>query len=154
MVESLADQIIRKVKKAELLYHRLVLVIAPSGSGKTRALQEVQSCLGITMVNVNLELSRRMLELTARQRVLQLPRLLQDIVHTNNDDLMLFDNIEIIFDVNLKHDPLGLLKGLSRNKTLVAAWNGNIEGGFLTYASPDHPEYQRYPIQDFLVASL
>ena len=46
-----------------------------------------------------------------------------------------------------------LLQGLSRNKTVVAAWNGSIVDGHMTYAVPDHPEYRRYPIRDYLVAS-
>jgi len=67
--------------------------------------------------------------------------------------LVLLDNIEILFDVHLKQDPLRLLQGLSRNRTVVAAWNGSIVDGHMTYAVPDHPEYRRYPIRDFLVAS-
>jgi hypothetical protein len=38
--------------------------------------------------------------------------------------LVLLDNIELLFDVHLKQDPLRLLQGLSRNKTVVATWNG------------------------------
>ena len=40
--------------------------------------------------------------------------------------MILLDNMEVIFDVGLKQDPLRLLQGLSRNKTVVAAWNGSI----------------------------
>ena len=36
--------------------------------------------------------------------------------------MILLDNIEVIFDVALKQDPLRLLQRLSRNKTVVAAW--------------------------------
>jgi len=67
--------------------------------------------------------------------------------------MILLDNTEIIFDVGLKQDPLRLLQGLSRNKTVVAAWNGTIVEDFLIYAAPAHPEYRRYPTRDFLVAS-
>ena len=73
--------------------------------------------------------------------------------HAAQAGLVLLDNIEILFDVHLKQDPLRLLQGLSRNKTVVAAWNGSIVDGHMTYAVPDHPEYRRYPIRDFLVAS-
>ena len=76
MADSLADQILRKVGPAAGLYNRLVLVVAPTGTGKTTALQDVQNRTGAPLVNVNLDLSRRMLELTERQRALQLPRLL------------------------------------------------------------------------------
>jgi ABC-type hemin transport system ATPase subunit len=153
MVEPLADQIMRKVKQAAELYHRLMLVIAPAGAGKTTALLDVQDRTGASLVNVNLELSRRMLDLTERQRALQLPRLLRDLVSKSEGEMILLDNIEILFDVGLKQDPLRLLQGLSRNKTVVAAWNGTIVEDSLTYAAPAHPEYRRYPMRDFLVAS-
>ena len=97
-------------------------------------------------------LSRRMLDLTKRQRALQLPRLLGEIVGKATGELVLLDNIEILFDVHLKQHPLPLLKGLSRNQTVVAPWNGSIVDGHMTYAVPDHPEYRRYPMRDLLVA--
>ena len=155
MADSLADQIMQKVGPAAGLYNRLVLVVAPTGTGKTTALQDVQNRTGAPLVNVNLDLSRRMLELTERQRALQLPRLLQEIVRVSNgdDEMILLDNIEVIFDISLQQDPLRLLQGLSRNKTVVAAWNGTIVEDSLTYAAPGHPEYRRYPMRDFLVVS-
>ena len=153
MAEPLADQVMRKIKQADELYHRLMLVVAPAGAGKTTALQDVEERVGAPLVNVNLDLSRRMLDLTERQRALQLPRLLREIINDATGEVVLFDNIEILFDVSLKQDPLRLLQGLSRNKTVVAAWNGSIDGDHMIYAVPDHPEYRRYMVRDFLVAS-
>lgn len=151
-MEPLPDQILQKAEQASGLYHRLVLLVAPAGGGKTAALQDVHLRTGVSLFNVNLELSRRMLDLTERQRALQVPRLLEEIVG-NAGEIVLLDNIEVIFEVELKQDPLRLLQGLSRNHTVVAAWNGNINNGFLFYAAPEHPEYQRYPIVAFLVVS-
>jgi hypothetical protein len=153
MAEPLADRVIRRIGQAAELYHRLVVLVAPAGSGKTAALQDVHERTAAPLVNVNLELSRRMLDLTERQRALQLPLLLGEIVSEATGDLVLLDNIEILFDVHLKQDPLRLLQGLSRNKTVVAAWNGSIVDAHMTNAVPDPPEYRRYPIRDFLVAS-
>ncbi len=153
MAEPLADQIMRKVKLAAELYNRLMLVIAPAGEGKTAALQDVRDRTGAPLVNVNLELSCRMLDLTERQRALQLPRVLRDLVSKSECEIVLLDNIEILFDVGLKQDPLRLLQGLSRNKTVVAAWNGTIVEDSLIYAIPAHPEYRRYPARDFLTAT-
>ncbi len=153
MAELLADQVVRKIKQANVLYHRLMLIVAPSGAGKTTALQDLQERIGAPLVNVNLDLSRRMLDLTERQRALQLPRLLREMLNNAAGEVVLFDNIEILFDVSLKQDPLRLLQGLSRNKTVVAAWNGSIDGDHMIYAVPDHPEYRRYMVHDFLVVS-
>lgn len=153
MAEPAADQILQKIDTACGLYHRLVLLVGPAGSGKTSALQEVSASTSAPLINVNLELSRRMLDLTERQRALQLPRLLGEIVGTATGELVLLDNIEILFDVHLMQDPLRLLQGLSRNKTVVAAWNGSIADNQVTYAAPGHPEYRRYPVRDFMVVS-
>lgn len=152
MTESLADQIVQKINQAPALYYRLILVVAPAGAGKTAALQNVQERTGAHLVNVNLALSRQLLELTERQRTLQIPRLLEKIVD-NDNGIVLLDNIEILFDINLKQDSLRLLQRLARNKTIVAAWNGTIVEDSLIYAISTHPEYKRYPIQDFLVVS-
>lgn len=155
MAEPLADQIRREINEVRSLYYRLILIVGPTKSGKTSALQEVSELTSAPLVNVNLELSRRMLDLTERQRALQLQleRILGEIVGEATGELILLDNIEILFDVRLKQDPLRLLQGLSRKKTVVAAWNGSIVDGQITYAVPDHPEYRRYPIRDFLVVS-
>lgn len=153
MAEPLADRVIRRIGQAAELYHRLVMLVAPAGSGKTAALQDVHERTMAPLVNVNLELSRRMLDLTERQRALQLPRLLAEIVGASAADVVLLDNVEVLFDVSLKQDPLRLLQGLSRNKTVVVAWSGSIDGEHMVYATPDHPEYKRYPLRDFLVVN-
>ena len=153
MAEPLAEQILGKVEQVATLYYRLLLVVAPAGAGKTTALQDVRDRAGIPLVNVNLELSCRMLELTERQRALQLPHILREIVSNGDNVMILLDNIEVLFDLTLQQDPLRLLQGLSRNRTVVAAWNGSVSNGSLTYATPDHPEYRRYPIRDHLVVS-
>ncbi|GIU85384.1 MAG: hypothetical protein KatS3mg008_2159 [Acidimicrobiales bacterium] len=119
----MADQVLRTIDEARGLYHRLILVVGPVGSGKTSALQKVSASTSAPLVNVNLELSRRMLDLTERQRALQLPRLLDEIVGEAAGELVLLDNIELLFDVQLKQDPLRLLQKLSRNKTVMAAFH-------------------------------
>lgn len=176
MAEPLADRVIRRIGQAAELYHRLVMLVAPAGAGKTAALQDVHERTAAPLVNVNLELSRRMLDLTERQRALQLPRLLAEIVGASAADVVLLDNVEVLFDVTLKQDPLRLLQGLSRNKTVIAAWSGELRSEdkglmtesmapddsslitqssslYLVYATPDHPEYKRYPLRDFLVVN-
>ena len=151
MTGSLADRIVREIEQAAGLYHRLLLVAAPAGCGKTAALREVRERTGAPLVNVNLELARRMLELTARRRVLRLPVLLREISGGASGEIVLLDNIEILFDAGLQRDPLQLLRELSRGKTVVAAWSGSAAAGFLTYAAPGHAEHRRYALRGLTV---
>ena len=147
MAEALSQKVLAGIDGVKALYHRLILVAAPGGSGKTEALREVAASTGARLVNLNLELSRRMLDLTERERALRLPDLLNEVVG-KDAPLVLLDNVEILFDAALKQDPLRLLQGASRNRTLVAAWNGTLEKGYLTYAAPEHPEHRRYSRDD------
>lgn len=136
-----------------MLYHRLVLTVAPAGAGKTTALQEVARRQGCPYLNVNLELSRALLELAQVQRCLQAPRLLEEITRKTGSAVVLLDNLEMLFDVSLKQDPLRLLQGLSRSRTVVAAVSGVLKDGCLVYAEPGHPEYRRYPLADLVIVS-
>ena len=151
MAEPLSARIMRLMPQAMHMYHRLILVVAPLGAGKTAALREVAQQTGYNYINVNLELSQCMLELTQRQRQLQVSRLLRDIIRTTHDPVVLLDNLEILFDVSLKLDPLRCLQDVARDRTVVAAWNGAVTAGHLTYATPDHPEYRRYALEDLVI---
>lgn len=66
MAETLSQKVLARVAGAKALYHRLILVTAPGGSGKTEV-REVAEIAGSRLVNLNLELSRRMLDLTERE---------------------------------------------------------------------------------------
>ncbi|MEW6742182.1 MAG: BREX-3 system P-loop-containing protein BrxF [Planctomycetota bacterium] len=150
MAGPLSEEILARIEKAPELYHRLILLVAPSGSGKTAALKDIAAQTGASLLNLNLEVSRRLLDLTERQRALQLPRVLEEAVATA-PALILLDNIEILFDVSLQQDPLRLLQGLSRNRTVVASWSGTVHDGYLTYAIPEHREYRRYPCRGLVI---
>jgi hypothetical protein len=93
MPEPLSDQIILKIEQAAEFYHRLVMLVAPAGGGKAAALQDVHARTAAPLVNVNLELSRRMLDLTERQRALQLPCILAEIVGASAAEVILLDNV-------------------------------------------------------------
>jgi len=153
MTRTFADQIMDRLHQAEGLYHRLVVIAVPAGGGKTEALRSVAERTGAPLVNVNLELSTRMLDLTERQRALAASRLLAEIVEETGAAVVLLDNTEVLFDPSLKLDAVRVLQSLSRNRTVVAAWNGTLQGGQLVYASPGHPEHVKAPARDFLCVS-
>lgn len=139
-----AHQIAERVAQAQQLYFRLVLVVGLSRSGKTATLHELHQLHGWPLLNLNLALSERLLELSARQRALRVARIVDDLMLEQTGDTVLIDNTEMLFHPDLKQDPLRLLQSLSRNRTIVASWRGAQLANSLIYAAPDHPEFRRF----------
>ncbi len=153
MAEPIHEKIKRSLEAAEGLYYRLVLLVGEAGSGKTCVLRDVAEEFSTSIINVNLALSSELLELTATQRSLRLSGILNQIKDEAKLPVVL-DNIEILFDKDLSQDPLRLLQGISRNRAVVASWNGTYINGRLLYAEMGHPEYRSYDAVDALIVSM
>ena len=153
MAEAIQEKIKQSLRAAEGLYHRLVLLVGESGSGKTTVLREFAGEIGTEVININLLLSAELLGLSEKQRMPHLPELLDKILDKKQVTVVL-DNIEILFDQRLKQDPLKLLQLMSRNRSVIVAWNGKIEQGRLTYAETGHPEYRQYDAKELLLVSM
>jgi hypothetical protein len=148
------DQICKQLSGIDDLYNRLVLLVGHPDCGKSAILRSLAEAEHVPVLNVGAELSRKLLDLTDRQRVLQLPRMLEEAAGKLPAHLSLLDNTELLFDPVLRQDPLRLLQGLSRGRTIVATWLGDFDGGVLTYAAPEHPEFRRYPAADILLVCV
>jgi ATP-dependent protease HslVU (ClpYQ) ATPase subunit len=152
MTDATTLEIEDRIHQAGELYFRLILLVGPGGSGKTKVLRDLAERADAPLVNLNLELSKRLLDVTETQRPLRISKVLDDIVE-ERPELVLFDNTEVLFDRALKQDPLRLLQQLSRSQTVVSTWRGTIDGAELVYGVPDHPEYRRYPMEGLQVVT-
>ena len=90
LIQKAVDQIRERVVSVSDIYHRLLLVVGPAGSGKTASLREFANQGKHPMVNIGLELARRLLDLTERQRILQVPKLVDDIVSETGADMVIW----------------------------------------------------------------
>lgn len=140
----IAEGVEEAIRDARALYYRLVLVCGAGGTGKTAILNEAARRHDSKILNLSLELSEQLLDLTRRERALEIPRILSDLAREESGDLVMLDNIELLFDPDLQQDPLRLLQGLARQRTIVAAWPGVLNDSSLVYAEPGHPEHRRY----------
>jgi RNase adaptor protein for sRNA GlmZ degradation len=147
------QQIISAIKESYHRYHRLILIVSKSGKGKTTILKELHDELKIPYININLELSQHLLELSNRQRKLKVFECMLKLIDKKGP-VTLLDNTEILFDINLQQDPLKLLQLLSRDQCIVAAWKGETSGKMLTYAKHGHQEYRIYELNDEVIFNL
>ena len=88
------------------------------------------------VVNLGAEVSERLLSLTIRQRRLKAEEIVANAVDATGHRELCLDNTEVLFDPTLMLNPVNLLLNLSRNRTLVVAWNGHFVDGSLVYAYP------------------
>jgi len=153
ITDSQLQTIFSSLKTAKDMYHQLILVAGPSGSGKTRILKQIAEKENTSVINVNLEISSRLLELTGKQRKTKLQTIFNDIVDQAQPPVIL-DNLEILFDMKLEQDPLRLLQHASRNKLILASWNGTIQDKKLIYAEITHPEYRVYESSDTVIIAI
>ncbi len=150
---AIKEKLLKAITQAKELYHRLVLVTGHSCNGKTALLNDLAQELGQQVIPINLELSRNLLEMTNKKRLLKTPEILGEILGSHKE-IVILDSLEILFDVSLKQDPLALLKKNSRNKTIVASWSGTLDHGKLVYAEPGHPEYRTYDPTDIQIVRM
>ena len=133
------------VDEVRSLNSKLILLISQSGSGKTALIAELANQRDMKVMNVGATLGSRLAALPQRQRALQTNVILRELADEYaNGDLLLLDNIELLFDQTLKLDPLDLLKRHAHSRRVVAVWPGELIDGRLTYAQMGHPEYQDY----------
>ncbi len=126
----------------------LKIIFGHSGAGKTTLLRKWADRHGYSYLNIGSLVSQRTLEHTPAERLNAVQHEFRDAVESAEGDVVLCDNIELLFASELSLDPLRLLKRAARRKAVVAAWNGSYDGSTLSYAVPGHDEYRAYSYTD------
>lgn len=130
------------------LYYKLLLLVGGSGAGKTKLLKEICANSGGNYLNLNLALAAKLKEIPLAERCYHIDDFIDEILRSYPGDLLMLDNIEILFSRHLQIDPLRTLKNISKYRKAIAAWPGIIEDGYLIYAEPWHKDCVKYPISE------
>jgi hypothetical protein len=143
MIEAL-DRLVEDVSG---LNSKLVLLIGHPRTGKSSLLGRLAENRQMRLLNVGMELGRKLLSVSSTRRHLQVTDMLKELADdSSHNGLLIMDNIEILFDQTLKLSPLELLKRHAHARRVVAAWPGELREGRLSYATTGHPEHQDYGI--------
>jgi hypothetical protein len=137
------------------LHNKLILLVGPPGGGKSALLLAFGKSAGVESLNVGAVLGRRLAAMPHKQRHLQAGTELRELADEYaKGDLLLLDNIELLFDTSLQINPLELLKRHAHSKRVVAVWPGELRQGRLTYAHMGHSEYRDYAADGLVILEM
>jgi replicative DNA helicase len=138
----------RLVDEIAALHSKLILLVGRPGCGKSALLAQLANRRGAKVMHVGAVLGKRLAAFAQRQRALQANGAMRELADEYaSGDLLLLDNIELLFDQMLKLDPLDLLKRHAHVRRVVAVWPGELRDGRLSYAEMGHPEYQDHGLE-------
>jgi hypothetical protein len=147
-------QLLDTIRTTQGAYYKLTIIVGPSGAGKTRILKQVAARLQLPSINLSLFLSQRLLSQTRRQRALKAEEVAIEVIDEHLQSGLCLDDTELLFDSTLRLNPLTFLQDISRNRLIVASWNGAIAGGELRFAYAGHPDYFSQSVSGYPVVSV
>ncbi|MDN5316794.1 MAG: hypothetical protein PWR08_918 [Thermoanaerobacterium sp.] len=128
-------------------YYKLILVLTQLDD-KAEVVEKISNKYAYDVLNVNLRLSEKLISVPISERCIYVDEYFKKLLNNYKTDVIVLNNIEMLFEPHLKVDPLRLLKSASRYRKIIAIWTGDYTDGVLTYAEPSHPEYRRYKNDD------
>ncbi len=154
MIEISLPQLLDTIRSTTGAYHKLTVLAGEARSGKTKLLRQVAEQLGFPLINLSLLVSQRLLSQSRRQRSLNAEAVAIDVIDEHLKSGLCLDDTELLFDKTLKTNPLVFLQDISRNRLIVATWNGTVTGGALRYGHAGHPDYFSQPVSGFPVVAV
>lgn len=154
MTEASLHGLLDTIRATRGAYYKLTILAGGPRSGKTKLLRQVADQLGFPVINLSLLLSQRLLSQNRRQRSLNAEGVAIDVIDEHLKNGLCLDDTELLFDTTLKTNPLVFLQDISRNRHIVATWNGVVSGGELRYGHTGHPDYFSQPVNGYPVVAV
>lgn len=155
MPEIFDQSVIDAIKNVSLDRHKLVILLGVFGVGKTKILKQVAEKTDGVYLNLNWELSERLLKLprNVMNDGVTASRLIDEIcdLFSPKAEILFVDNIELLFSPELgKINPIDTFKRISRQRPVVIALPAYREGNLAVYSTPDSKDYFPVPLEDFV----
>ena len=141
------EKLNKLVEDVSGLNSKLILLVGAPQSGKSKLLRNLALGRDMEVLNVGITLGQRLLSIPSARRHLEANSLMNDLgAAYSSNEILLLDNIELLFDRSLKLNPLELLKRHAHARRVIAVWPGELRERRLSYAVTGHPEHQDYGI--------
>lgn len=138
------QRIVETVRDGQKSAERLVLLVGRPGSGKSKLLRELSTIRGWKYVNCRTFLTEELLEMVPKVRAQEAAGLIAKALDALAAEVVVLDDMQVLFAPVLQVDPLNLLKHLGRRFSIVAAWPGQYDGKKLSIAATGLPDPKLY----------
>lgn len=159
MSDSKKQQLIEAINGSAHDRHKLILVLGGFGAGKTQLLRATATEVEGVYVNLNLQLT---------ERLLQLPRsryadgvTVHQVLDKLCDELspagqpLLVDNVELLFSPEVGQvNPVDTFKRISRQRPVVLALPARRDGNYAEYSTIGRRDYLRMEIGEYVVINV
>jgi len=132
------QRIVETVRDGQKSAERLVLLVGRPGSGKSKLLRELSTIRGWQYVNCRTFLTEELLEMVPKVRAQEAAGMINKALEVLKAEVIVLDDMQVLFAPVLQVDPLQLLKQLGRKYSIVAAWPGEFDGENLRIAAVGH----------------
>lgn len=151
--ESAVIQLDKAASKVGQSRTKLILLVAKPSQGKTQILQRLASVHNQKVLSLGLIVAKALQEEIKPDKLVGYLRTIAE----EAGSLLLLDNIEVLFQPSLELKALEVLKMLSQERVIIAAFPGKVVGGSLVYGEAFHPEYKmipQYEVKDLVIFDL
>ena len=127
--------------------HKLIIVV--DKKNKNNLIEEKLKTLeNITIFNLNLSLSKILIDCSKNELNDPVEIIEKLISQRLSKEVIMFTQINILYDINLKWNVIDILKKISRNQFLIVFWAGDYKNNILHYSKKGHLEYKEYQIKN------
>lgn len=151
---SQAEDFVNVVEAAQKGVNGVIFVIGKPGSGKSKIMREAAEDKKWDYIDCRMLISEEFLAVPQNGRNEKAPELMGAILNSYNSDVIMLDRLQTLFVPVFHLDVGSLLKKLSAEKVIVAAWPGYEKDGQLCYDKFDGTESIRIPKEGFTVWSV
>jgi hypothetical protein len=148
------SQLLDTIRATQGAYYKLTILVGGARSGKTHLLKQIATQIDLPIINLSLLLCQRLLSQNRRQRALNAEGVATEVIDENYKSGLCLDDTELLFDSTLQLNPLVFLREISRNRLIVATWNGVVAGGQLRFGQTGHPDYFSQTVNGYPVISV
>lgn len=142
-IKIMFNEVLRKVEENT----GLVLLVGNKETNSLILKKLKEHLLSAILIDLGHSLSQKLLH--NQIEITQNPQnFFADLLNNINEQFILLDNTDMLFDSNLKFDPLSIFKKIASQKNLIAVWNGTYDQKQLTFAKQGHSEYRHFTIHN------